>query len=85
MQSPAAVTWKKAAGLGAIALLALVVASVAIAVVLFHSEAFKNYLLGKIQQIAVESLNTPIRIQNLAIHFSPPSADSAARPSMPRQ
>ena len=75
MHSPAAVNWKRAAGWGAIALLALVVASVAIAVVLFHSEAFKNYLLGRVQQIAAESLNTPVLIQNLAIHSSPLSAD----------
>ncbi len=75
MHSPTAVKWKRAAGWGAIALLALVVASVAIAVVLFHSEAFKNYLLKKVQQIAAESLNTPVRIQNLALHFSPLSAD----------
>jgi translocation and assembly module TamB len=75
MQSPAPANWKRAAGWGAIALLVLVVASVALAVVLFHSEAFKNYLLKKVQQIAAESLNTPVRIQNLAIHFSPLSAD----------
>ena len=67
--------WKRAAAWSAIALLALAVSSVAIAVVLFHSEAFKNYLLGKIQQTASGSLNTPVRMQNLALHFSPLSAD----------
>ena len=75
MHSPAAVNWKRAAGWGAIALLALVVASAAIVVVLFRSEAFKNYLLEKVQQIAAESLNTPIRIQDFALHLSPLSAD----------
>ncbi len=38
-------------------------------------QAFQNYLLGKTQQTASESLNTPVRIQNLALHFSPLSAD----------
>ena len=48
---------------------------VAIAVVLFRSQTFKNYLLGKIQQSASASLDTPVRLQNFALHFSPLSAD----------
>jgi translocation and assembly module TamB len=69
------VNWKRAASWSAIALSALAVSSIAIALVLFHSEAFKNYLLEKIQQTASESLNTPVRMQNLGLHFSPLSAD----------
>jgi len=69
------VNWKRAAAWSAIALLALVVSSIAATVVLLHSQAFQLYLLGKAQQTASESLNTPVRIQNLALHFSPLSAD----------
>jgi uncharacterized protein involved in outer membrane biogenesis len=67
--------WKRVAAWSAIALAALVVLSAASAVVVFRSEVFQHYLLGKVQQIAGESLNTPVRIQNLALHFSPLSAD----------
>ena len=67
--------WKRVASWSAIALSALAVSSIAIALVLFHSGAFKNYLLEKIQQTASESLNTPVRMQNLGLHFSPLSAD----------
>ena len=75
MYSPAAVTWKRVAAWSAIALLAVVGLLVATAVVLFHSEAFKHYLLGRIQQSASASLNTPVQLQNFSLHVSPLAAD----------
>ena len=68
-------TWKRIAARSAIALLALVVLLFAAAAVLLRSETFHRYLLGKIQQSAAESLNTPVRLQNFDLHFSSLSAD----------
>ena len=68
-------TWKRIAAWSAVAVLALVVLLFASAAVLLHSEAFHRYLLGKVQQSATESLNTPVRLQNFALHFSPLSVD----------
>jgi len=69
------VTWKRVLTWIAIALLALAMCLVATAVVLVRSQAFKNYLLEKIQRSASNSLGTPVRLQNLAFHFSSVSAD----------
>jgi translocation and assembly module TamB len=69
------VTWKKVIAWSALALLALAVCVVATAVVLVRSQAFKNYLLEKIQRSASDSLGTSVRLQNFAFHFAPLSAD----------
>ena len=68
-------SWKKIATWSALALLFLVVLAIGSGVLLLRSRMFQNYLLGKIERDASESLGTQVTARNFTLNLSPISAE----------
>ncbi len=67
-------SWKKIAAWSTLALAALIVVAIGVGVALLRTPAFRHYLLGKVEQAASQSLNTPVMARELRLHLSPISA-----------